>query len=349
MASSNFDEHTEAFVARMPVLQRLLGVRLATLRQIVQRSASLAFGRETGLSDFDWLVVWFIGSHPNPVAADVSENLQRDKGQVSRAVTRLTAAGLISREHLRAPLVLTPQGQEVFARIERLVRTRNEAMLEGVTADDRALLDGALDKLFRSAMTLLLQERSDDRDDAIPTTSRDVWRPSRMQRAEPTADLIVPDLYMLLRLLRRSADLAFSRVTGLSNFDWRALARIEIEGPLTLSDLITGLDRNKSQVGRAVERLVALDLVSRKKEPGVSSVVLSTAPQGKAAYDRIFQEAQRRHNVLVDELTMRENRGLQTILDQLLQNAIGLLERERALEAKSGRPGGARAYASDDA
>ncbi len=346
MASSNFDAHTQTFVERMPLLQRLIGVRLATLRQIVQRSAGLAFGRETGLSDFDWLVIWFIGSQENPVAADVSESLQRDKGQVSRAVTRLTAGGLISREHLRAPLVLTPLGRDVFARIGRLVRARNEAMLEGVNAEGRALFDGTLDKLFRSAMTLLLQER---RDDGEPISSREVWRPSRMQPTHPAPDLIVPDLYMLLRLLRRSADLAFSRVTGLSNFDWRTLAYVEVEGPLTLSNLISGLDRNKSQVGRAVERLATLDLVVRKKEAGVSSVVVATTDAGKAAYDLIFREAQRRHNILVDELTMREHRGLQSMLDQLTQNALGLLERERAIDAKSGRAGGAPAFASDDA
>jgi DNA-binding MarR family transcriptional regulator len=170
-----------------------------------------------------------------------------------------------------------------------------------------------------------------------------------MKREAAAAELIVPDLYMLLRLLRRSADLAFSRVTGLSNFDWRALARIEVSGPLTLSDLITGLDRNKSQVGRAVERLVVLQLVERKKEPGVSSVVLATTNAGKAAYDLILREAQRRHNVLIDELTIREHRGLQSVLDRLTQNALDILERERIIEAKSGRSGGARAYASDEA
>lgn len=345
MATPDFDAHTETFVARMPLLQRLLGVRLAVLRDLIQRSASLAFGRETGLSDFDWLVVWFIGRQESPVAAEVAEKLQRDKGQVSRAVTRLLSSGLVSREHLRAPLVLTSEGRALFERIERLLQSRNAAMLDGVGDEDRALLGGVLDKLFRSATLLLLHERSDDSDPS--ESAREVWRPSLMSRTSSATDMIVPDLYMLLRLLRRSADLAFSRVTNLSNFDWRALARVEIDGPLTLSDLITSLDRNKSQVGRSVERLVSIGLLGRSKEPGVTSVVLSTTDAGKAAYDLIFQEAQRRHAAMIDELTLREHRSLQTILDRLTQNAIGLLEAERAIDARSGRQ--RRAYAPDEA
>lgn len=351
MTLSQLDAQTETFVARANELQDMIGVRLAALRQIVQRSASMAFGRETGLSDFDWMVVWMIGAHESLVAAELSDKLQRDKGQVSRAVSRLTAADVISRDHLRAPLRLTAYGRELFERIGQMIRARNETMLTDVTPEERLVLGRVIDKLFRGATELFETERrlqtrvvaSEDGVDDVG--ARDTWRPSTTAGAP---ELIVPDLYMLLRLLRRSADLAYSRVTKLSNFDWRALSHIWMRGPLTLSDLIVSLDRNKSQVGRAVERLVAQDLVERSKAPGLASVSLSATAVGKAAFDRFLEEARRRHDLMVAELTAEERDEFASILDKLTQNALRMLSQERAIEAAAGRAGRVRAYASGD-
>lgn len=348
MRSTPVDDQTDSFAAQISV-QRLLVVKLATLRRIVQRSAGLAFGRETGLSDFDWLVVWFIGVRGAPTATEVSECLQRDKGQVSRAVSRLTRAGIVARSQLRSPLTLTPRGEDVLARIERLVASRNQALFAGVTDEQRAMLSATIDALFKNGDAILANERRLERgDDASGTNeaeppAREPWRPSRLQQDPP---LLAPDLYLLLRLLQRSADLAYSRVTGLSNFDWRMVTHISVNGPLTLADLIISADRNKSQVGRAVERLVTLGLIDRKKEPGVSSVVLSLTRAGATAYATIETEARRRDAVLVEALSAAEHRCLQNVLDRLTENALGLVARERSIEAASGRT--ARSIPADE-
>jgi DNA-binding MarR family transcriptional regulator len=248
---------------------------------------------------------------------------------------------------LRSPILLTARGEEVRRRIERLVASRNHALLEDVTNEQRKALEAIIATLFKSASAILQTERrlADGRPD---DAASEAWRPSLLQRPDADPPLLAPDLYLLLRLLQRSAELAYNRVTGLSNFDWRLITHIAMAGPMTLSDLIVSIDRNKSQVGRAVERLAALGLVTRRKERGVSSVVLSMAPAGEDAYQKIAAEARRRDAILVEELTIREYRNLQDLLDRLTENALSLLARERTLEAKAARAGATRRVPSDE-
>lgn len=350
MTPSPLDPATETLLARRRIVQPLLVTRLATLRQIVQRSASIAFGRVSGLNDFDWLVVSFVGLHDRPaVAAEIGERVQRDKAQVSRALARLTRSAILSRASRRAPLTLTEDGRRLYDRIEAVLVARNTALLEGATEEELGLLDGVLDKLFRGANGLFARERglADGRaedagaggDVARPAHGLDAGRSSDAAATRPPPKLVIPDLHVLLRLLRRSADLAYGRVTGLKNFDWRTLSHVEMSGPLTLADLIVSLDRNKSQVGRAVTRLVALGLVTRRREKGVASVVLTATPHGRAAFELIMTEAQRREALLIEELTIREYRAFVSFLDRLTHNALALLAQERAggLEAAPAR------------
>jgi DNA-binding MarR family transcriptional regulator len=337
-APGELERLAETFVVRRGLLRRLLVARLATLRQIMHRSATLAFGRETGLNDFDWLVLSFIGTNFDPAVSTICGRLRRDKGQVSRSVTRLTGDGLVRREQLRAPLRLTERGAEVNRQIDRILKERNRTLLDGLSVEHRILLNDILDKLFRAANTLLAYERRLTKGAAAarvteierPALVFDKWRSSSAENDPRSPDwLVMPDLDMLLRLMRQSAGLAHGRVTGLAHFDWLTITHVEVSGPMTLSDLIAALDRNKSQVGRAVARLVAQGLVERRKEPGVASVVLSTTPSGKAAYELILREAERRDAALTEGLTPAEQRGFSAILDHLTHNALGLLASER--------------------
>lgn len=345
--ASPLDAPPDVRTARVAQVQRLFVVRLAILRRIVQRSASIAYEREVGLSDNDWLMISFIGLHEPPVlAAQISERLLYDKGQVSRVATRLIEADLLLRDHDRGPLRLSKAGLAVFARIQRIVRVRNEALLKGIPDADLLLLDRVLDKLFAGAIALLDEEerRLDPQDGHSPqniVTTRpgrdgDDWR-TPSSEAAPANRPITPDLHVLLHLLRHSARQAYGRVTGLSNFDWLTLSNIAVSTPLTLADLIVALDRNKSQVGRALNRLIALGLASRKKERGIASVVITITPAGEAAYEAIAIEAGRRDALLVADLTRAEQRALVSMLDRLTQNALDLLTQEKAISAK--RPG----------
>jgi DNA-binding MarR family transcriptional regulator len=345
MTPTPLDESAGAFVARVKVMQRLLVVRLATLRRIVMRSAGIAYGRELGLCDNDWLVLTFIGMQRKPVlAVEIGRRLVLDKGQISRVVSRLVDAGLVVRQAARGPLGLSRVGRRVYGRIERIIEQRNAALLDAIGADEQRILDPALDKLFAGADVLLADERRfaglevEREFEHIERPGRvgDAWRWPQLPAGEGARRLIMPDLQVLLRHLRQSAKLAYGRVTGLSNFDWLTLTYIAMQGPLTLVDLIALLDRNKSQVGRALNRLVAQGIASRAKQAGVSSVVVAITAKGEAAYEAVLEEARRRDERLIADLTMREYRTLVSILDRMTENALALLEHERALSRTSG-------------
>jgi DNA-binding MarR family transcriptional regulator len=334
---SPLDASVETLSLRVAQVQRLLVVRLGTFRRIVMRSAGIAYERELGLPENDWLLVSFIGMHEGPVlASEIAARLLYDKAQVSRVASRLVEAGLVLRDHDRGPLRLSKRGLEDFDRIQRILLARNRALLKSVSEKDLVVLDKVLDKLFASARALLEDERrlsprpaaAGDQAVTRPGREGDSWRTGLTAAA--IRPLIMPDLHVLLRLLRQSATLAYGRVTGLPDFDWLTLSNIAMSAPLTLTDLIVALDRDKSQVGRAVNRLIALGLAARHKERGVASEVVTITPAGEAAYDAIAREAHRRDERLTADLTVRERRALTSILDRLTQNALDLLMREKA-------------------
>ena len=349
MMESGTDDEQHQFAAQMAAARRLFVVRFSMLRRIMQASARIAFGRETDLREFECFIIFYVAANPRPFVTDLSEGLQRDKAQVSRSVNSLIERGFLTRADRRAPLRLTETGLELNQRLDVLLVQRNEALLNKLSADDLHLLDRLLDKLYASANTLLLEERRLSRDgDGAAVSAPPVSRPGNVmaKRAlEPAAGtLLMPDLHVLLRLVRRSAALAYVRVTGLSNFDWRTLTHAHMSGPITLSELIEVLDRNKSQVGRAVARLTDLGLTQRRRDASLGRIVVWTTPEGAAAYKAVLSEAQRRNEFLAESLTPRERHGLMKLLDQMIQNANGLLEKER----DSIPPGAAGQRANDE-
>src|SRR5439155_4985191 len=91
----------------------------------------------------------------------------------------------------------------------------------------------------------------------------------------------------LLNLLRSSAAPAFRRDTGLSDFDWRILSHVAEYQSLTLIELVPVMDRDKSQVGRAVKRLAQLNLLATQKIGGGRHVRLATTAEGRVMYEGI--------------------------------------------------------------
>jgi DNA-binding MarR family transcriptional regulator len=90
---------------------------------------------------------------------DVIAHTTLDKMQVSRAVARLEGNGLIEREHVaddrRARVLrLTAAGRALFRRIAPLARARETFLLDALDADERRVLDRAIDKLRERARLL---------------------------------------------------------------------------------------------------------------------------------------------------------------------------------------------------
>lgn len=133
--------------------------RLAVLADAVSQAVAQLYADRFDLSRAEWRIVAALGNNDGMTARDLGPYSTLDKMQVSRAVSRLEQAGLIAREedasdrrakHLR----LTPAGRQMLDQIIPLVQAREAEILAALDDQERALLDGMIDKLRQRAQML---------------------------------------------------------------------------------------------------------------------------------------------------------------------------------------------------
>lgn len=139
-------------------LQQFFPYRLAVLAEAVSRAIADVYGERFDLTRDEWRVLAALAGGPMKTG-DVIAHTTLDKMQVSRAVIRLEAHGLVEREQVahdrRARVLrLTPAGRALFRRIAPLARAREAFLLEALDADERRVLDRAIDKLRARARLL---------------------------------------------------------------------------------------------------------------------------------------------------------------------------------------------------
>jgi DNA-binding MarR family transcriptional regulator len=313
--------------------RRLLTARLITLLKVLGGSAALAFRRESGLSGSDWYLIAQIGQHGPLAFTEIAIRLHQDKGQASRGVKRLMKARLLSREHLRAPIALTAAGKTAYARIRRVAKSRNTALLRELDSDERELLPRMLAKLQANARGLLARAQALEGGSGAPTrmAGADGAQARKAGRALPArGGLIAPELITLQSLLHRSATLTFKREVGLSDFDWRVMSQIGEHAPLTLIQLMPMLNRDKSQVSRAVVSLESQGLITRTRIGNGRHILISTTGRGRAVYDQLAHLALQRNASLLSGLNAQEQQSLTVMLDKLTSSATAMLELEQA-------------------
>ena len=139
---------------------------------------------------------------------------------------------------------------------------------------------------------------------------------------------ISPGVLKLSSLLRKSASVTFRRELGLQSAEWRALALIGDDGPLSHGALCELMAQDKGQVSRVVASLVADEMVARTANG--RSITLSLAARGEALYERLTVLSYQRNRRLLAGLKPAEVRTLFHCLDVLTANAQQLLASESA-------------------
>jgi DNA-binding MarR family transcriptional regulator len=145
--------------------------------------------------------------------------------------------------------------------------------------------------------------------------------------------LVTIRVVRLVNFIIRSSALAFHRTSGLSDFEWRILARICETPPLSINELGGLLNRNVGQVSRTAKRLVAAGLVKRENRGGGPGVLLTPTPRGQIVYAPLEQLAIERDAVLTRGFTESEIADLVGYIERLTENALILLGREQAIQA----------------
>lgn len=166
---------------------------------------------------------------------------------------------------------------------------------------------------------------------------RRISRPTLHRRVEAgplSRELLTVKLIRLVDFLNRAASLAFPRVSGLSDFEWRVVAwPCELPG-LSLNDLAALLHRGAAQVSRTVKKLVAAGLLDRVPRRGGPGVLISPTALGRTVYGPLATLARERNAEMIAGLTSREVRLVERCVVTMLANVRVQLEREQSLQVR---------------
>jgi DNA-binding MarR family transcriptional regulator len=177
-------------------------------------------------------------------------------------------------------------------------------------------------------------------------------RPPRREAARPalhrgdeggplSRELLTVKLVRLVDFLSRAAALAFPRISGLSDFEWRVIAwSCETPG-LSINDLSALLHRGAAQVSRTVKKLVAAGLLARASRRGGPGVRISPTPLGRTVYGPLAALARKRNAEIIAGLEPHEIRLLERSVSKMMTNVLAQLAREQQLQAE-GRLGSKR-------
>ncbi|WP_029009220.1 MarR family winged helix-turn-helix transcriptional regulator [Azospirillum halopraeferens] len=147
-------------------LERFLPYRLSVVSNLVSKAFARRYETAFGLSIPEWRVMAVLGRYAPVSSQDISRRTAMDKAKVSRAVSRLVAAGLVDRaenasDHRRNVLTLAPRGRSIYREIVPLARAIERDVTEALTAEEVAQLDRLLTKLQGRAEALAPGDAAD--------------------------------------------------------------------------------------------------------------------------------------------------------------------------------------------
>ncbi|TKR53403.1 winged helix-turn-helix transcriptional regulator [Allopusillimonas ginsengisoli] len=145
-------------------MTQLLAYRLHKVANQISRSAAMRYRREFDLSLWEWRTIALLGGRGAMSLNELAKIAGLDKGQVSRVASGLTSRGMVLREvneidTRKISLSLTPTGQKIYKRLNRVSNQRNTEFTECLSLSERNSLNGLLEKLERKARELIAKER----------------------------------------------------------------------------------------------------------------------------------------------------------------------------------------------
>ena len=137
-------------------LEKFLPYQLSVLSNTISSAIAETYSNRYGLSIPEWRVLAVLGRFPGSSAGQVARKTAMDKVAVSRAVSRLLAAGRIEREFAdadrrRSILKMSASGMKIYQRISPVLLRYEAELLAGLSATDRRHRDRMLARLISRA------------------------------------------------------------------------------------------------------------------------------------------------------------------------------------------------------
>jgi DNA-binding MarR family transcriptional regulator len=156
------------------------------------------------------------------------------------------------------------------------------------------------------------------------------------QSAPPARPQVIQsELWQVLRKVRESAELSYSREQYLIELDRRILFMLHDRGPQVPADISSAVGVDKAQVSRSVKRLLELRLVEREQ----IRAPLRLTQGGERLGKRLMRMAELRNRELTLDISDAELTEFFDTIEILLDRAVALYEQERELAQD---PDGAR-------
>ena len=314
----------------------ILQLRLWSVLRMARESAEIAYSRTIHLIELDRRILLLLQSRGDLVPAEVSASMGVDKAQVSRAVKRLEEKGLIVRDGVRSPLGLSQAGTTLTERMMKLAELRNRELTFGVSDDQLIEFFAVLEELMARSILLLDQERKLM---AAGRTEFELGYDDLAGEGDPASGALVversrilPPMITFSSYALRSAALAFKRLTGLSNFESWVLNDISRNPPMDWNTLVQAIDRDQSQAGRTVKRLIDMGLIERSGPPARRHGSFAPTPEGARLHNLLENAGHQRSKFLVQNLAPQQIANFFAIFDVIAHNAEAQLSRERALD-----------------
>jgi len=140
-------------------LDRFLPYRLSVLTLAVSRSLARLYSDRFNLKVHEWRVMSALGCGEPLAAHEICTRINMDKVQVSRAVSGLLAAGLVTRkidaqDRRRSSLWLSEKGWGVYKTIVPLALSHESKLLNAFTVKEQEQFSKLLSKLTEQALKL---------------------------------------------------------------------------------------------------------------------------------------------------------------------------------------------------
>jgi DNA-binding MarR family transcriptional regulator len=131
--------------------QEHLPYHLLLLARVIDRRSAREL-QKYGLSLAEWRVLAIVGVAGPASASQIGKSGEIDRAEISRAVAKLESKGLIARKpdtNHRKRFIISPTtaGEKLFKSVRDERRRFFRGMTEGLTDQDRVLIDKGLEKM----------------------------------------------------------------------------------------------------------------------------------------------------------------------------------------------------------
>ena len=138
--------------------------RLNSVANIISRSALRIYPSTTGLKTVEARALHGVGLYGANSVRDVARLIHINEAQVSVAVKTLTARGFVKSvsdpaDKRRKLLKLTTSGKKVFKSVDKILHTRHDQILKGLSSSEQKRFFELLERVGENAEAMLERER----------------------------------------------------------------------------------------------------------------------------------------------------------------------------------------------